>query len=283
MEPHSEWTNLAYAMPVPSASSAWQASLKREDSEITASTVSTNFEVCSAGGGAETDNDDNETEVGKADEWLAKGLVNRLEQTSSAEIISKWSKIYEVLTSDSSSTTISPFVSRRVPQISLKQYLQRISLYFQCSKACLVLGPIYIDRLHRMHPEFEINTYSIHRLLATSIVVAAKFHDDVYYSNKHYASVAGLSVTELNYLEACFVEGLRWQLQVSPEEFDQYFCAVHGNGADENPPAANSTSEGPPTSPPSSSDESGLKVRCLGFGLGVLASELRNLAKVLRS
>lgn len=242
MQAQSQWSNVACATPVPAESCDEQAPLKREDSGVTtASTTTTSSstalfeEVCSSvEGGAETDdNDDVETEEDKGVdvEQLSKSLDSRLEQIGTAEIIGTWSKVYEFMTSGSSITTVNPFMSRRAPPISVQQYFERISVHFQCSKACLVLGPIYIDRFHKMHPEFEINKLSIHRLLATSIIVAAKFHDDIFYSNSHYAKVTGLPVKELNFLEACFVKLLRWQLQVSPEEFEQYIAAVHGSSS----------------------------------------------------
>jgi len=108
------------------------------------------------------------------------------------------------------------------PQISIHDYLDRIAKYFHCSDACLILGLVYIDRIVKLHPEFVVSTLNIHRLLVTSMMLAAKFHDDIFYSNKYYAQVGGVRLKEFNMLEANFLKMIRWCLHVLPEEYDQY-------------------------------------------------------------
>uniref|UniRef100_A0A7S4QEV9 Cyclin n=2 Tax=Alexandrium monilatum TaxID=311494 RepID=A0A7S4QEV9_9DINO len=82
---------------------------------------------------------------------------------------------------------------------------------------------MYMDRVVNNHrPEFTICSLNIHRLLVTSIVLAAKFYDDIYYSNTFYAKVAGLRTKELNALEALLLKKLGWQLHVQPREYEQY-------------------------------------------------------------
>jgi len=112
------------------------------------------------------------------------------------------------------------------PQISIQDYLARIAKYYQCSHGCLILGLIYIDRLVKLHPDFVVSSLNIHRLLSTSIMLAAKFHDDVFYSNKYYGKVAGVRVTELNRLEEKFLQLLNWHLYVVSEEYDEYLGRV---------------------------------------------------------
>ncbi|EGF83242.1 hypothetical protein BATDEDRAFT_21775 [Batrachochytrium dendrobatidis JAM81] len=50
-----------------------------------------------------------------------------------------------------------------------------------------------------------INSYNIHRLLITGVMVAVKFLSDVFYTNSHIAKVGGLPVQELNRLEIEFL------------------------------------------------------------------------------
>jgi len=118
----------------------------------------------------------------------------------------------------------------RAPQLSIYDYLLRISKYFQCSNECFVLCLVYIDRIVKLHPEFTICTLNIHRLLVTSVMLAVKFFDDVYYSNAYYAKVGGVKLKEVNALEQQFLRLIDWHLRVSPQEYDQYrnhvFAAV---------------------------------------------------------
>jgi hypothetical protein len=134
----------------------------------------------------------------------------------------------------------------------------RIAKYFQCSNECFVLCLVYIDRIVKLHPEFTISNLNIHRLLVTSIMLAVKFFDDVYYSNSYYARVGGVKTKEVNGLEAQFLQLIDWKLHVSPQEYDQYrnhvYVAVTGVAPPGAPPSATpqigmggSTSYQPPT------------------------------------
>lgn len=119
-------------------------------------------------------------------------------------------------------TRVTYFHSREAPAISIQDYLARIAKYFQCSDECLVLCLVYIDRIVKFNSGFKVTPLSIHRVLLTSMLVAAKFHDDVFFTNTHYARVGGLRVRELNRLEAHFLQYIKWRLQVSPREYDLY-------------------------------------------------------------
>merc|ERR1719238_157854 len=106
------------------------------------------------------------------------------------------------------------------PQLSIHDYLMRISKYFQCSHECFVLCLVYIDRIVKREPKFTICDLNIHRLLVTSVMLAAKFFDDVYYSNAYYAKVGGVRTQELNALEALFLKLIEYRLHVLPHEYE---------------------------------------------------------------
>jgi hypothetical protein len=130
---------------------------------------------------------------------------------------------------------VTRFHAIRAPQLSVADYLSRMAMYFQCSNECFVLALIYIDRIVKLHPEFTISLFNIHRLLVTSVMLGAKFFDDLYYSNAYYAKVGGVRTSELNALEAQFLRLIEWKLHVLPQEYDQYrnhvLNAVRGNMA----------------------------------------------------
>jgi len=114
------------------------------------------------------------------------------------------------------------FHSVRAPAITAQQYLERIAKFFQCSDECFVMAMVYIDRLIKLQAEIQVSSLTCHRLLITSVTLAAKFNDDQYYSNAYYAKVGGLHLAELNVLEKTFLQMLDWKVQVTPEEFAQY-------------------------------------------------------------
>ncbi|KAF9204561.1 hypothetical protein BGZ49_005146 [Haplosporangium sp. Z 27] len=67
-----------------------------------------------------------------------------------------------------------------------------------------------------------INSFNIHRLLITSILVASKFSSDVFYPNVRYARVGGLPLTELNQLELEFLFLSQFELNTTESELQSY-------------------------------------------------------------
>jgi hypothetical protein len=94
-----------------------------------------------------------------------------------------------------SSAEVVVFRGRALPGIPVRRYVERIYRYAGCSPACFVVAYVYLDRLARGRDadgEAEggdgsgeeaaavvgIDSYTVHRLLITSVLVAAKFMDD---------------------------------------------------------------------------------------------------------
>ncbi|KAG0265462.1 hypothetical protein BG011_004682 [Mortierella polycephala] len=67
-----------------------------------------------------------------------------------------------------------------------------------------------------------INSFNIHRLLITSILVACKFSSDVFYPNVRYAKVGGLPLSELNQLELEFLFLSQFELNTTESELQTY-------------------------------------------------------------
>lgn len=117
---------------------------------------------------------------------------------------------------------ISVFHGLTRPTISIQSYLERIFKYANCSPSCFVVAYVYLDRFAQRLPSLPINSFNVHRLLITSIMVAAKFMDDMYYNNAYYAKVGGISTTEMKFLEVDFLFGLGFHLNVTPTAFHTY-------------------------------------------------------------
>ncbi|KAF0688262.1 Aste57867_20132 [Aphanomyces stellatus] len=114
------------------------------------------------------------------------------------------------------------FEAFRAPQISILDYLVRINTYASCSPECFVLALVYIDRLHQMQG-FVMTDLNVHRVIITSIVLAAKFFDDHYFNNAYYAKVGGVPCTEMNELEVEFLLLTNFSLHVSTETYTRYY------------------------------------------------------------
>lgn len=74
---------------------------------------------------------------------------------------------------------ISIFHGLTRPNISIQNYLERIFKYANCSSSCFIVAYVYLDRFSKSQPSLPINSFNVHRLLITSVMVAAKFMDDV--------------------------------------------------------------------------------------------------------
>lgn len=74
---------------------------------------------------------------------------------------------------------ISVFHGLTRPNISIQSYLERIFKYANCSPCCFVVAYVYLDRFTQCQPSLPINSFNIHRLLITSVMIAAKFMDDM--------------------------------------------------------------------------------------------------------
>ncbi|XP_022891976.1 cyclin-U4-1-like [Olea europaea var. sylvestris] len=83
------------------------------------------------------------------------------------------------------SQKISIFHGLTRPTISLNSYLQRIFKYANCSPSCYITAYIYLERFTQKQPLLPINSFNVHRLLITSVLVSAKFMDDVKLINEY--------------------------------------------------------------------------------------------------
>ncbi|KAJ7566238.1 hypothetical protein O6H91_02G093500 [Diphasiastrum complanatum] len=114
------------------------------------------------------------------------------------------------------------FHGLRAPSISIGKYLERIFKYANCSPSCFVVAYAYINRFICQKPGISITYLNVHRLLITSVMVAAKFLDDAYYNNAYYAKVGGVTTEEMNCLELEFLFRLNFRLQVTVDVFESY-------------------------------------------------------------
>ncbi|KAL7107430.1 hypothetical protein ACP275_06G053900 [Erythranthe tilingii] len=117
---------------------------------------------------------------------------------------------------------ISIFHGLTRPTISIESYLERIFKYANCSPSCFVVAYIYLDRFAQKQPLLPINSFNVHRLLIASVLVSAKFMDDIFYNNAYYAKIGGITTAEMNLLEMDFLFGLGFQLNVSISTFHHY-------------------------------------------------------------
>ncbi|KAJ1277670.1 hypothetical protein BS78_04G021400 [Paspalum vaginatum] len=129
------------------------------------------------------------------------------------------------------------FRGRAVPGIPVRRYAERIYRYAGCSPACFVAAYVYLDRLvldqqiqdgdaGEAAAGVVVYSHTVHRLLITAVMVAAKFMDDRHHNNAYFARVGGVEVAEMNALELRLLFALRFRLNVAPDAFARYCAAL---------------------------------------------------------
>ncbi|KAJ2398678.1 cyclin-like protein interacting with PHO85, partial [Coemansia sp. RSA 2559] len=118
-------------------------------------------------------------------------------------------------------TDITPFHSRTVPSISAHDYMYRVSKYVGLENDAALAVLVYLDRVTRAQinrPSMALSPYNIHRLILSAIVVAHKFHSDIFLNNLRYSKVGGVPLAELNQLELEFLFLIKFDLKVDSAE-----------------------------------------------------------------
>lgn len=121
-----------------------------------------------------------------SDDYVALGLKGlRKDSIGKPQILSLLSTLLErsvqknerILETSQTEDVITVFHGLRAPSLSIQQYIDRIFKYSCCSSSCFVIAYIYMDRFIQQTNIF-ITSLNIHRLLITTVMVAAKFMDD---------------------------------------------------------------------------------------------------------
>lgn len=118
------------------------------------------------------------------------------------------------------------FHSRSPPQISVHDYLRRLTTHATLAPPILLSMVYYIDRLCALYPAFTVSSLTIHRFLIASATVASKGLSDSFWTNKTYARVGGISMTELALLELELLIRMEWRIVPQPEVLVDYYQSL---------------------------------------------------------
>jgi hypothetical protein len=113
------------------------------------------------------------------------------------------------------------FYSKNIPLISIKDYLEHIYKYTKINTSTIILILIYIDRICNIH-KCKLCYYNIHKLILGSMIIAIKYNEDEYYSQKFYAKIGGVTLAEICNLEYNFLSLINYNLFVNDNLFSKY-------------------------------------------------------------
>ena len=123
---------------------------------------------------------------------------------------------------ESAETKLTRFHSSAPPNISIYNYLIRLTKYSALESAVLLSSVYYIDLLSSIYPAFTLNSLTAHRYLLTATSVASKGLCDSFCTNAHYAKVGGVQCSELNILEEEFLRKVNYR--VIPRDNNIMLC-----------------------------------------------------------
>jgi hypothetical protein len=124
------------------------------------------------------------------------------------------------------------FMLKKIPPISIKDYLLRLCKYSKISASTLIFILIYIDRLCQKY-KFKINYFNIYKFILTSMVIAIKCNEDEFFSSEFYAKLGGISKAEMNFMEYEFLTMINFNLFVKEELFFKYHNLLINDGNEE--------------------------------------------------
>lgn len=117
---------------------------------------------------------------------------------------------------------LKPFVSKKIPTISIKDYIERLLKYSKTFNEIIIIVLIYLDTICAKH-KLNLNYYNIHKFIFAAFISAIKFHEDNYYSINYYAKLGGISKKEANNLEYEFMSLIDFKLFVNQKLYEKYY------------------------------------------------------------
>eukprot|EP00178_Gracilaria_changii_P028041 TRINITY_DN949_c0_g1_i1.p1 TRINITY_DN949_c0_g1~~TRINITY_DN949_c0_g1_i1.p1 ORF type:complete len:590 (+),score=125.18 TRINITY_DN949_c0_g1_i1:261-1772(+) len=115
---------------------------------------------------------------------------------------------------------------------SLDAVVEHILNNTAISASALVLACIYVDRVSAAAAQLFVTRTNVQRLFGVAFMLAAKWHEDAYYSSAQFAALYGMSVRQLNELESAFTAAMRFELFVSTEQFHDAQLALMSEALD---------------------------------------------------
>ena len=160
-------------------------------------------------------------------DYVEKNCIRHQEQG----IIEKVSELLQDICDDNKNDTnlfykpLECFYSRRIPLISIQEYLEYIYKYTKVNSSTIILTLIYIDRICNMN-KFKISYYNIQKLILAAMILAIKYNEDEINSFKFY-------IKEICTLEFNFLSLINYNLYVTDELFHKYSDYILSSDSDE--------------------------------------------------
>lgn len=108
-----------------------------------------------------------------------------------------------------------------IPTTGFRKFVTTMLSTTQVAQNVVILGLLFIYRLKK-HSQVKGRLGSEYRLLTVALMLGNKFLDDNTYTNKTWAEVSGISVTEVHIMEVEFLSNMKYNLYCSAAEWGKW-------------------------------------------------------------
>ena len=119
----------------------------------------------------------------------------------------------------SCSSVLNCFNAKKVPSISIGEYIERFWTYLKTDPTTFVTASILIERFLNVNLGSKLTELNVHRLIVTAITITEKMLNDCYWRNTDYAAVGAITNEELNKLEIEFVKSINYDLKIEEQTY----------------------------------------------------------------
>lgn len=132
----------------------------------------------------------------------------------------------EQMDSLSAGTPVWPLSKNAVASAHFRKWVHTVLSTTQVTQNVILLALLFIYRLKIKNPSVNGRPGSEYRLLTVALMLGNKFLDDNTYTNKTWADVSGISVTEIHVMEVEFLSNMRYSLLASKEHWEDWLAKL---------------------------------------------------------
>ena len=139
-------------------------------------------------------------------------------------ILSEMININKIKTKNTNNNTMNDiFNPKKIPNISIQDYLIRIIEYTNIEENTLICALIYIDSISNKK---KITISNIYKILFSAVLISIKFNEDEIYPNNFYAKIAGVPNEELLQMEHEFLILINFNLLIDEKKYSSLKFAI---------------------------------------------------------
>ena len=112
-------------------------------------------------------------------------------------------------------------IPKNISKNSLRNFIIKLAKYVKIHDSTMILTLIYIDRMCK-YSKTTIIYNNIFQLVLTSLLIAIKYNEEKNFSFKYFASLGGITASELKILEKKFLYLINYNLYVDQKLFEKY-------------------------------------------------------------